>query len=321
MAEAVVHIAVATDMTYVPWAAVAVLSCQQSTPESCVHVHVLHEGDLSEDTQRSFAAMVREHMGEISYHPVGPGQLDALPSKGPALGGRTSWIRILLPEILPQLDRIIYLDADTLTVDSVSPLWMMSLHDAGVAAVSNVVEPDKHSHVTQLGIADVKTYFNAGVLVMNLCFMREENILSRIMSCVASMGDELAWFDQDALNLVFADSWRPLEPRWNAQNSLWYWGPWANEVFGEDLVREAVSNPAILHFEGPSVVKPWHYLCQHPFHDRYLQALATTPWRDVPPQERTPVTRVIRRLPKAWQLPAYVRLQMLRARGARGSIC
>jgi lipopolysaccharide biosynthesis glycosyltransferase len=315
-----VHVALATDMTYLPWAAVAALSCQQSTTDAAVHVHVLHEGDLSGETQRLFTAMVREHSGEISYHAVEGDQLAALPSKGPALGGRTSWIRVLLPEMLPHLDRIIYLDADTLTVDSVSPLWTISLAEAGVAAVSNVVEPDQRPHVAGLGIAEAKQYFNAGVLVMNLRLMREEDSLGRIKSCVAARGDDLTWFDQDALNLVFAGRWRELEPRWNAQNSLWYWGRWAREIFGEDPVREALSNPAILHFEGPSIVKPWHYLCQHPYRDRYRNALAMTPWSDVPLLERTAATRVIHRLPSSLQLRAYVRLQSMRARRAKWSL-
>jgi lipopolysaccharide biosynthesis glycosyltransferase len=320
MAGPVVHVAVATDMTYLPWAAVAMLSCQRATAESGMHVHVLHQGDLSEDSQRQFAVMVRDRGGEISYHAVRPEQLDGLPSKGPALGGYTSWIRILLPQMLPELDRILYLDADTLTVESVRPLWTMPLDGAGLAAVSNVVEPDRQDHVARLGIADARRYFNAGVLVMNLGLMREENTLARIMSCVAARRDELDWFDQDALNLVFADRWHALEPRWNAQNSMWYWGPWAREVFGEEAVRDAVSNPAILHFEGPRVMKPWHYLCQHPYHRRYLRTLAMTPWRDEPLLERTPVTRMIRCLPKAAQLPAYVRFQAFRAQRADRSV-
>jgi lipopolysaccharide biosynthesis glycosyltransferase len=317
MPEPVVHVALATDMTYLPWCAAAALSCQQSTGESRVHVHILHEGDLSEDARHRLATMVRGHNGEISYHTVDSERLAALPSKGPALGGRTSWIRIFLPEMLPQLDRILYLDADTLTVDSVGPLWTTALGDAALAAVSNVVEPDKQPRLAELGITDPRRYFNAGVLVMNLALMREEDSLDRIMSYVAARRDELAWFDQDALNVVF-NRWHPLEPRWNAQNSMWFWAPWAREVFGEDALREAVSTPAILHFEGPSVVKPWHYLCQHPFRHRYRQTLAMTPWRDEPLLERTPATRMIRRLPKALQLPAYVRLQAVRAR--RGSI-
>jgi lipopolysaccharide biosynthesis glycosyltransferase len=315
-ASAALHVAVATDMAYLPWCAVALLSCQRATVERRVHVHVLHEGDLSREAQCRLGGMVRAGDGEVSYHVVSDDRMAPLPSKGPDLGGRTSWIRIFLPEMLPDLDRILYLDADTMTIRSVSPLWTAPLDGAPVAAVSNVVEPARHAHVAQLGIGDPRSYFNAGVLVMNLAVMREERTLDRIINAVATRHDRLPWFDQDALNVVFADRWQRLHPRWNAQNSLWLWEPWARHVFGEDERRDAVSSPAILHFEGPSFVKPWHYLCRHPFRDRYHQTLAATPWREEPLRGRTPVTRIIRCLPPPLQLPAYVRLLRVKARRA-----
>ncbi len=313
MSDLVVHVALATDTTYLPWCAAAVLSCQHSTRQP-MHVHILHDGDLSEAVQDRFAAMVRNHDGEISFHAADAERLGMLPSKGPEFGGRTSWIRVLLPEMLPELDRIIYLDADTLTVDSVEPLWTMPLDGVPLAAVSNVVEPNQWPHIEQLGIADPRCYFNAGVLVMNLAAMRAEDTLQTIAKYVTTTRHDLLWFDQDALNVVFADRWHHLEPRWNAMNSFWFWEPLARNVFGETALRAAVTASAIVHFEGPSFVKPWHYLCQHPFRERYLRTLAMTPWRGAPLLERTAATRVIRRLPKALQLPAYARLRAVRTR-------
>jgi lipopolysaccharide biosynthesis glycosyltransferase len=313
MSEPVVHVALATDVTYLPWCAVAVLSCQQSTPWQ-IHAHILHEGDLSDVAQRRLAEMVRRNHGEVSYHAIDTERLAMVPSKGAALGGRTSWIRILLPEMLPGLDRIVYLDADTLTVDSVAPLWTLPLDGTPLAAVSNVVEPNMWPHVEQLGIADPRCYFNAGVLVMNLAAMRDEDAFGTITKYVTTTGADLSWFDQDALNVVFADRWHHLEPRWNAMNSFWFWRPWARDVFGDAALQAAVSTPAIVHFEGPSFNKPWHYLCQHPFRELYLQTLTTSPWSGAPLLERTAATRVIRRLPRPLQLPAYTRLQAARAR-------
>ncbi|MBV8952355.1 MAG: glycosyltransferase family 8 protein [Actinobacteria bacterium] len=314
-----VHIALATDTAYLPWAAVSVLSCQRATSPCRVHVHVLHEGDLTSDAQRAFASMVSHECGEVSFHMVEGSRLDAVPSKGPELGGKTSWIRITLADLLPDLDRIVYLDADTLTVQSVEPLWTEPLGDAGVAAVANVVEPARRGHVADLGIEPTQ-YFNAGVLVMNLQLMRDENTYERVLDCVGERGKELSWYDQDALNLVFAGRWHALHPRWNTQNSLWYWRAWACEVFGERAVHEALSDPAVVHFEGPSIVKPWHYLCQHPFRRHYRDVLQMTPWRDAPLLERTAATRVIRRLPQGAQLPAYGRLQAFRTRHPKWSL-
>src|SRR4051794_28095090 len=233
--DQVIHVALATDSTYLPWCAVAILSSQRATPQHAIHAHVLEEGDLLPTVRDALAEVVQRGGGEVSYHTVAPERLAALPSKGTALGGWTSWLRIFLPELLPDVDRIVYLDADTLTVDAIDELWTLPL-DAPLAAVANVVEPAKHQHVRDLGIEDPARYFNAGVLVMDLAAMREERTFDAVMSVVEAHR-ELAWFDQDALNVVFAGRWHDLPPRWNAQNSLWFWPTWAADVFSEQAVH------------------------------------------------------------------------------------
>jgi hypothetical protein len=97
-------------------------------------------------------------------------------------------------------------------------------------------------------------------------------------------------------------------------NSLWEWSDWARDVFGEQTLREAIERPAIVHFEGPSVCKPWHYLCNHAWRDRYRLTLARTPWAVTPLEDQTFSTRLIGRLPTRWRMPAYWELHRTRKR-------
>lgn len=312
------HLAVATDTSYLPWCATAVLSGLQATPERPFYVHVLHGGDLTSPDRDRFGGMVRDAGGEIEFLAIEDRRVAHLPSKGALLGGRVSWLRVLLPELVPDVSRMIYLDSDTLVVSGLDQLWRTPLDAAPLAAVSNVVEPTMRPHVEGLGIRDVRQYFNAGVLLMNLDLIREERSVDEIASFVRKNG-ETRWYDQDALNAVFADRWIALDPRWNTQNSFWYWKELACEVFDEETVERATTAPGILHFEGPSVVKPWHFLCQHPFTRRYRDVLRSTPWRHVELEERTIATRAIRLLPAARQHPAYVNMHRRRARRSLGA--
>ena len=80
------------------------------------------------------------------------------------------------------------------------------------------------------------------------------------------------------------DEMNRLNPKWNAMNSLWVWPDHARRVFTEDDLRVARDDPAVLHFEGPPIVKPWHYLSQHPFRDEYRFALLldlVEPWANL----------------------------------------
>jgi len=124
----------------------------------------------------------------------------------------------------------------------------------------------------------------------------------------------VVWPDQDALNVVFARRWLALHPRWNTQNSFWGLHQEALEVFGPALLEEAMQRPAIRHFEGPALSKPWHYLCPYPGRDEHRALLAETPWADVPLEDRTAATRFVRLFPRDMRYRAYGRLLQARSR-------
>jgi lipopolysaccharide biosynthesis glycosyltransferase len=313
-----VHVVVMTDDSYAPWCAVTIASCATATDGEVVF-HVLHPAELSSDARDRLRAVAVDRRASIVLHSFDEPALAALPSKGPDWGGKMSWARVLLPELLPDLDRVLYLDADTLVVDSVRPLWDMPMLGAPVAAVANVTEPRMRPHVRSLGLDPIGGYFNAGVLVVNLDQWRAEGA-GEAVTAVAQSRETLPWYDQDALNSVFAGRWRPLHPRWNAQNSLWTWSDWANEIFGDDRVSEARTAPAVLHFEGPHISKPWHYLSTHPYTARYRDVLATTPWAATPLHDRTAATVVIRRLPRRHRLGAFIALLKWRGTLRRGRV-
>ena len=309
-----IQVATATDRTYLPWCATALLSCLRATADHRLHFHVLHEGTITADLQTELTRRVEANGGEVDFLLIDEGLFGVLPTKGAALGGRISWARVLLPEMLPDLERVIYLDADVLAVDSLHPLWDEDLDGGVLGAVRNVIEPGMRAHVAALGISDPRCYFNAGVLLVDLGALRAERSWERICDFVRNAGRPLTWYDQDALNVVFSGRWKALAPRWNAQNSFWFWNELATEVLGPAALSEAVRDPAIIHFEGPAIGKPWHYLNPHPYRERYLAALADTPWAGEPLIDRTMATRLIRRLPPTRQIPAYLKLESYRGR-------
>jgi len=308
-----IRVAIVTDRAYLPWCATSIVSCAQATPDRDIRVHVLHPPEVSKGDQARLAKAADDHGAAVEFHRFDEADVSMLPTKGPELGGRVSWVRLLLPDVLPDLDRVVYLDADTLVVGSLGPLWDVALDDAPVAAVANVTHSDVRPHLVSLGIDEAAHYFNAGVLLVDLAQWRREGATDNLVQVVKSR-EGLSWFDQDALNLVFAGRWKSLHPRWNAMNSLWTWPDRAADIFGAAALREATTDPGILHFEGPSLSKPWHYLCPHPWRSEYRSTLVRTPWADTPLEDRTLATMLIAQLPSRHQLSAYRRLDHVRRR-------
>jgi lipopolysaccharide biosynthesis glycosyltransferase len=300
-----IEVASAIDTSYVPWLATMMRSCVVRNAGARLRFHILHGGDVSPHDERRLTLMVADAGSELALHPIDRAQLERLP----VAGGRVIWLRMLLPELLPDVSRVLYLDSDTLVVDSIQPLWGTSLDGAPVAAVANVVEPAQWTHIADLGIDDPRQVFNSGVLLLDLDRLREERSFDEVLDRVAGRLDRrFVWPDQDALNVVFAGRWMHLHPRWNAQNSLWTWSEWARDVFGAQALTEATTSPAILHFEGPHICKPWHYLSQHPWTEQYRRVHAGTPWGDTALADETWATRLIGRFPRGRQVPAFIAL-------------
>jgi lipopolysaccharide biosynthesis glycosyltransferase len=308
-----IHAVTVTDRAYVPWAGVALVSSAMATPDAELILHVLCAADVTEHDRALLRDTVARYGATLRVHDLDERPLAELPSKGAAAGGRISWVRVVLPDALPDVERVIYLDADILVVDSLQRLWDEPLAGAGVAAVGNVTEAGMHPHLASLGLEDPAEYFNAGVLLIDLDRWRSEGTAEALRQ-VARDRSSLPWYDQDALNVVFAGRWKRLHPRWNTMNSFWTWPSLAEDLLGEAEATAARQDPGILHFEGPSLSKPWHYLCSHPRVADYRAVLADTPWAGRPLEDRTVATRLIARLPADRRLPAFRRLSRARLR-------
>jgi len=269
-----------------------------SAVDEPLDIAVLHDEPLSAQGRASVEATVegarREGPVMLRFVAVSADELDQFPA--PRFP-RTIWARALLPEVLPDAERVLYLDADTIVLDSAVDLWRTDLGDAPLAAVANPIYSFMEDRPRrELGIADPRRYLNSGVLLMNLEALRRDGFGRRLLE-YARAHPHNHYPDQDALSVLYGDRHLPLHPRWNAQTTLWDLRSY-ELPFTPDEVREARAAPAIVHFVGP--FKPWHYLCSHPYGDRYFKHLAATPWDPPPVEGRTVVNGVLRRLSPVW---------------------
>ncbi|HVV75233.1 MAG TPA: glycosyltransferase family 8 protein [Mycobacteriales bacterium] len=293
-------LAAATDRNYLPWAATALLSAVRSTAGdvSSLEVCLLHQG-LADGDLDLLATSLEAAGAGLRALPIDSGAMGRLPSGAAAHGGDVGCARFLLPQLLPDVKRVLYIDADTFVRSSVAPLFAIDMLDRPVAAAINVVLPQHAERIRGLGL-DPKSYFNSGVLLMDLDAWRRTGATEQLLDVLDSHGERLQWVDQDALNLVFRDGWLPVPIRWNCQNSLFNWRDVAIEQLGEAEVTAAVTDPAIVHFEGGGWAKPWHYLSPHPLTAAYRAEAAAGPYG--PPRLvcRTLTNRVLARAGGLW---------------------
>jgi lipopolysaccharide biosynthesis glycosyltransferase len=174
--------------------------------------------------------------------------------------GPGSWLRLFLGELLADVDRVIYLDADVLVRDDLGMLWKESTDGAAIAAVRDYKIPTFASGlphaVSALGVSGETPYYNAGVLLLDLDAWRRESLSQRALEYVRDHGDTIRFADQDAINAVAPGRIHELHPRWNVQVGA---GNARSTIAGFPALDDpAADKPrasaAIVHFTG---FKPW----------------------------------------------------------------
>jgi len=205
--------------------------------------------------------------------------------------GRVShatYFRILAPELLPpDLERVIYLDADVRVASDLGRLWTEPMRDASVLAVRDAGAPLVSSprglvNHRELGLAPGLGYFNAGVMLIDLVRWRAEQLTPKLLRYLGEHAHAVRWWDQDALNALLAGRWGELDPRWNQIPQFWEPAQGEDDPFPPALRELVIRDPWIVHYSTGS--KPWHFGCSHPERERFFEVLDRTAWAGWRPQ-------------------------------------
>lgn len=186
------------------------------------------------------------------------------------------YARLLIPELLPpDLDRVLYLDADMVVLEDLSPLWDTDLAGRSVGAVRDrigqVGAPGGLRNHQALGIRADAHYFNSGLLLMDLRRWRALSIGPRVIDYLRTHRDLIQMGDQDGLNALLHDDWLELPFHWN-----WQTLPRMHRQGSTTCWSPTSSRQSILHFS--SSEKPWLPGCA--LHDRrhFFEAVDHTAW-------------------------------------------
>src|SRR5699024_3228667 len=92
-----------------------------------------------------------------------------------------TYYRLALPNLLPQYDKLIWLDGDTIVCRDLSCLFNTDMGNNYIAGVLAPYVAQDANYAKILGIPNMKTYVNAGVLLWNLDLMRQNNLEQKFM--------------------------------------------------------------------------------------------------------------------------------------------
>ena len=182
----------------------------------------------------------------------------------------TAYYRIAIPELFrgKNVERLLYMDCDMITVKDVTPLWDLEFNGAILAAVEDA---GFHQRLEKMEIPAKSTrYFNSGLMLINVEKWLEQDITKKVLTFIEENPEKLRFHDQDALNAILHDRWIPLHPKWNAQGYIMAKAKQHPTPQGEKEYEETRKDPSIIHFSGH--VKPWSKDFEGPtkkYYDKY----------------------------------------------------
>jgi lipopolysaccharide biosynthesis glycosyltransferase len=266
------ELACSADARYLPHVSAMLHSALTKTRHRPFRVWLMHGKPLPDDGVQKVRQVVEGAGAELQLLQMPDERIAGFPTEK---FHYSCWYRVVMHDMLPQVDRMLYLDCDIIVTDDLAPLWNTDLGDKIFGAVTNpIYRPMYHAVRKELGISDLREYLNSGVLLMNFKRMREIG-LTTMLRDYARAHPNNACPEQDALSVLMKGQWLQLHPRWNAQLALFDLPP-RRIPHPPQVIEEARTKPAVIHFNGP--FKPWHYLCDHPLKGLYAQHLQQTGW-------------------------------------------
>lgn len=266
--------------------------CENNKGES-VNFHILTPPDFKRENceiLRNIAS--RKYSQDICFHTVDLKRLENCPINIGADNGKiATYFRFLLPIILSDVDKAIYMDSDLIIRHSLRDFWESDIDGFAIGVCPGENNDDVRA-INPLRYDQSFGYFNAGVLLINLKYWRENNVLSRLLD-YGSRHPHLPQQDQDCLNAVLKDEKVVLGIKYNLQeNMLVPMDKLLLDWHRFEELEEAIKDPVVIHYT--SSLKPWYSDCEHPYMGEWRKYLSMTEWSGMKMRARYPNALYVR---------------------------
>jgi lipopolysaccharide biosynthesis glycosyltransferase len=268
---------------YVPYTAVAIRSIMgHANKENYYHFYILHKGISDEFILLLHKQVSRQPNCFLDFINVS----NYISNYALFLSRQITietYFRLLIPYILIEYNKVIYLDGDILCRIDISDLYSIELNGNLLAAVRDMgvswyYSPNHSEYMSKiyhvlLHLKKPDDYFNAGMIILNADLFRKTFTLKFLFEFAASR--EFQAHDQDILNILCEEKAFLLPFAWNfmmTPDSTYLPQCLKNQYI------DAGNNPKIIHF------KPWNhgnYSPYLPFSEYFWKHASQTPFYDI----------------------------------------
>lgn len=257
-----IAISISSDNNYVQHMGATMASILKTKNQDEFIKFYIIDGGIDEENKTKLKSFENKYSCSVSFvTPDNEKLKNCMIFKGDHLSIAT-YNRLLIPELIPEENRVIYLDCDIIVRKSLAELYNKDFENNLVIGIEDIacINHSKRLHLEK--------YINGGVILFNSKQMREEKSVEKIFNWIENNKNIIDCHDQDIINAALAGRIKYIEDIYDAQ------------VLREGNSRfDNIPDPVILHFIGPK--KPWTiYKPLNTTHwgKEYFKALKDTPW-------------------------------------------
>lgn len=248
-------------------------------------VYLIDDG-ISEENHQKLDRVAEKYGRKIHYIPFEPYK------KQLTLNNKwelpiSAYARLFVAEMVPrEVERLLYLDCDTIICDSLKALWETDMEGKTIAAVEDVAscvfQPETDT-------PEPYRYICSGVILIDMKKWRSIDALKKMLDYLDGRQGQVRHHDQTILNGVFWNDCKILHPRYDAltptflmsyENLRAYFKLW-DKYYSKQEIRESVKDPAIIHYTSANIGRPWENKA-HPKAKIYQKYWENSAWKDAP---------------------------------------
>ena len=251
-----INVGIACDDNYSRYAGVVIASILiNALPDTSLAFYIL-DGGISDENKEKIESLKSIKDCKINFVQIDERLFeDYKKIKTHSYISIATYYRLKLATLLPHIDKIIYFDCDMVVNRDLNSLFSINLEEDVIAGAQDI---------NFRMLKKNASYINAGMVVMDLKKIREENIEELFLKYTKEHIDTIKMGDQEILNEVLQGRIKVIDPHWNVQTSNF-------------TNRSIYTNePWIIHYVGQQ--KPWKFGNWNYHTEYYYKYLSFTPW-------------------------------------------
>ncbi len=265
-----------TDSNYLTYCGVMLTSLLENNKD--VDIYITIDNHFPDNKQHELLRLEKKYACNIHFVKIDGTLLNLCRTDCNEYISKATYYKMFAAQLLPITeDKVIYLDCDMIIHGSLHELWNTDLSGYAMAGVPDIYNEADETY-ERLRYSKGKGYVNAGMLVINLKYWREHNVLQQCLDYIKQNKDNILWCEQDVLNALLHDYTLHLPLKFNYQIPMLMKCHYESFSHEQQQRILAERRPMVLHYV--SGIKPWmieYYAC--PFFDEWQVYKRKSLWR------------------------------------------